>query len=84
MGMRIEVRPHGSPGLCRGYGDPHGYGDRSSVPTAALDSAVGMGHSAANLLSIDGTDRWKDRCLAGSKTGLRILLLLLYEEIKVA
>jgi len=23
--------------------DPHGYGDRNSVPTAALDSAVGMG-----------------------------------------
>jgi len=35
--------------VCRGYGDPgspwvwDGYGDRNSVLTAALDSAVGMG-----------------------------------------
>ena len=50
-----KFRPRGSPGLCRGYEDLHGdsespwvwvwgeYGDRNSVPTAALDSAVGMG-----------------------------------------
>ena len=43
MDMGIEIPSHGSPGLCRGYGDSRGYGDRNSVPTAALDSAVGMG-----------------------------------------
>jgi len=47
-----KFRPRGSPGLCRGYGDPHGdsespwvwvwggYGDRNSVPTAALPVTV--------------------------------------------
>ena len=30
------ICPGDDPQVCRGYGDPHGYGDRNSVPTAAL------------------------------------------------
>jgi len=41
--------------VCRGYGVPHGdpygygYGDRNSIPTAALDSAVGIGSPWGSL-----------------------------------
>ena len=37
--VRWSDEVQGESRVCHGYGDPHGYGDRNSVPTAALVKA---------------------------------------------